>query len=258
MSGSTSPDGATPGVPRFGGLRPRYVRRVTPEHVGQRVSIRHLVDDPERGTVPSDVVGRLVGADEEALLVVDRAGQLRVIDARRVLASRTVPAHPRLPAEPDVGTEDAPLPREAARVLLLDDEDRVLLVAHAPDPTRRVWTAPGGGLQPGESHEQAAARELTEEIGIAIPLGPWVWSRRVTFAFRGCWIDQSERWFLARVGQADVRAAPLDDVGAKDARWWTVTELRETAAELAPAALGHHLAELLSAGTPTTPVDVGR
>ncbi len=248
----------TPTGRRIGGLRPHYVRRVTPEHVGQRVSIRHLVDDPERGALPNDVVGRLVGADEEVLLVVDRAGQLRVIDASRVMASRTVPAHPRLPPEPDAGTEDVPLPRDAARVLLLDDEDRVLLVAHAPDPTRRVWTAPGGGLQPDESHEQAAARELTEEIGIEVPLGPWIWSRRVTFDFRGCWLDQSERWFLARTEQADAAAAPLDDVGARDARWWTVTELRGTTAELAPAALGHHLAVLLSQGPPDPPVDVGR
>ncbi len=253
MSGSDTPSG-----PRIGRLRPHYVRRVTPEDVGQRVSIRHLVDDPERGVVPSDVVGRLVGGDEDALLVVDRAGQLRVIDARRVLASRTVPAHPRLAPEPDVGTEDAPLPRDAARVLLLDDEDRALLVAHAPDPTRRVWTAPGGGLQPGESHEQAATRELAEEIGIEVPLGPWVWSRRVTFAFRGCWIDQSERWFLARIDEVDAEAAPLDDVGALDARWWTATELAGTGAELAPAALGHQLALLLSAGIPDPPIDVGR
>ena len=57
-------------TPQIHQLRARYARRVTPEHLGQRVSVRHLLDDPDRGPIPSDVVGRLVGADAEALLIV--------------------------------------------------------------------------------------------------------------------------------------------------------------------------------------------
>lgn len=258
-SGGDTP--ATPprsGTPQIHQLRARYARRVTPEHVGQRVSVRHLLDDPERGPIPSDVVGRLVAADDEAMLIVDRQGQLSVLDTSRVLSSRLVPPHPRLPAEPEVGTRDQPLERRAARVLLLDPDDRVLLVAHAPDRTRRVWTAPGGGLRQDEGHREAARRELEEEIGVAEEPGPWVWSRRVTFAFRGCWIDQDERWFLTRTTHAEAEAAPLDDPGAVTARWWTLEELRGTDAELAPAALADHLAVLLSKGPPAEPVDVGR
>lgn len=245
-------------LPRVHQLKARYVRRVTPDHLGERVSIRHLYDDPDRGPVPTDVVGRLVGADEGAMLVVDRAGQLTVVDPARVLASRVVPPHPRLPPEPPVGTEDAPLYRAAARVLLLDAADRILLVAHAPDPHRRVWTAPGGGLRPGEDHRDGARRELEEEIGITLEPGPWVWSRRVTFVFRGCWLDQEERWFLTRTDTADAGAAPLDDPGAVTARWWPLPELHDTDAEVAPRALADHLATLLRDGAPDTPVDVGR
>lgn len=256
--GDTAGPPPSTGKPQIHQLRARYARRVTPEHVGQRVSVRHLLDDPERGPIPSDVVGRLVGADEEALLIVDRQGQLSVLDTARVLSSRIVPPHPRLPAEPAVGTREQPLERRAARVLLLDRDDRVLLVAHAPDPTRRVWTAPGGGLRQDEDHHEAARRELEEEIGIAEEPGPWVWSRRVTFPFRGCWIDQDERWFLTRTTQAEAEAAPLDDPGAVTARWWTLEELRATDAELAPAALADHLAVLLADGPPAAPIDVGR
>lgn len=245
-------------APKIHQLRARYARRVTPEHLGERVSVRRLVDDPDRGPVQSDVVGRLVGADSEALLVVDRRGQLTVIDTARVLASRVVPPHPRFDAEPQVGTPDAPLVRDAARVLLVDAADRVLLVAHAPDATREVWTAPGGGLRPDEPHAAAAARELREEIGIDAPLGPWVWSRRVTFTFRGCTIDQAERWFLTRVEEVDADDAPLDDPGAVRADWWRVDELLHTDAELAPRALGRHLDRLLTEGPPPEPVDVGR
>jgi 8-oxo-dGTP pyrophosphatase MutT (NUDIX family) len=238
--------------------RPRYVRRVTADHVGERVSVRHLTDDPDRGPVPSDVVGRLLALDDEALLLVDRQAQLHVVDARTVIASRVVPPHPRLPPEPaDLGTQARPLPRQAARVLLLDRSDRVLLLSHLPGDGRRVWTAPGGGLRPGEDHEQAARRELKEELGLDLLPGPWVWRRRVSFTFRGVWIDQDERWLLAR-GELDPHRAPLDDVGNDEARWWTRDQLTATDEVLAPRAFADHLDRLLADGPPDPPVDVGR
>jgi 8-oxo-dGTP pyrophosphatase MutT (NUDIX family) len=246
------------GVPEVGRLRARYVRRVTAEHVRQRVSIRHLADDPGRGPRPTDVVGRLLALDDDTVVIVDRQGRLHVIDARTVIASRVIPPHPRLPAEPDVGTQDQPVLRRAARVLLLDRDDRVLLVSHAPTNDRRVWTAPGGGLEPDEDPLEGARRELREEIGIEPPIGPWVWRRRVVFAFRSVWIDQDERWFLARVDRpTDVSDAPLGDAGAVEARWWTLEQLRLTDQALAPAALPVHLQRLLDHGVPQVPVDVG-
>jgi 8-oxo-dGTP pyrophosphatase MutT (NUDIX family) len=249
--------GADRPAPRTG-LRPRYVRRVTPEHVGERVSVRHLLADPERGPVPSDVVGRLLAFASDALLIVDRHGQLHVVDAAGVIASRVVPAHPRLPAEPtDLGTRERPLVREAARVLLLDGRDRVLLVAHLPGDGRRVWTAPGGGLRPGEDHTAAARRELVEELGLALEPGPWVWRRRATFTFHRVWIDQDERWFLARA-ELEPGTAPLDDHGTDEARWWGLDELTHTDEVLAPQALPEHLRRLLDDGPPSEPVDVGR
>lgn len=237
------------------GFQVRHVHRVVPEDVGERVSVR--VATPDGGA--RDVVGRLVSADETLLLVVTRDGQLETIEVAHVLASRVVPPHPRRPSEPDVGTEAVPLVRQAARVLLLDDRDRAVLVGHLPGDGRRIWTAPGGGLHPGEDHAEAARRELREELDLEVPLGPVVWTRRVTFRFRAAWIDQAERWFLARLpGTADEVARTASDPGTDLVRAFTLEELRSTEELLAPRAFAQHLDVLLRDGPPAEPVDVGR
>jgi 8-oxo-dGTP pyrophosphatase MutT (NUDIX family) len=237
--------------------RATYRREVQGSHVGERISVRSLIDG-EDGPRPTDRVGRLLSHEEDGWIVVDRDGILHVVDPATVIASRVVPPHPRLPAEPTGASEDAPIARDAARVLLLDGTDRVLLIAHLPGDGRTVWTAPGGGLDVGETHEQAAARELREEIGIDTPLGPWVWSRSATFTFRGIWLHQTERWFLTRVDGLDADAIPLDDLATDGARWWSVDELAATDEDLAPRSIAVHLAHLLSAGPPDEPIDVGR
>ena len=89
-------------------------------------------------------------------------------------------------------------------------------------------------------------------------VGPWIWSRRATFTFRGVWIDQAERWFLARTDRWDPAEAPLDDHGIDEARWFTNDQLRADELEVAPSALADHLDVLLRDGPPDAPIDVGR
>ena len=60
-----------------------------------------------------------------------------------------------------------PVVRPTARVLLLDDADRVLMFCgnDPADPGSRFWYPPGGGIEPGETPEVAARREVLEETG---------------------------------------------------------------------------------------------
>jgi 8-oxo-dGTP pyrophosphatase MutT (NUDIX family) len=244
---------STPHTPLIDADRVRYRREVGPEHVGQRVSLRFLRDDGD-GPRPTDRVGRLLSFESDGILLVDRAGTLHAIDPTVLLASRLVPPHPRAAPEPTGGTQTDPLVRSAARVLLLDPADHVLLIAHLPGDGHRVWTAPGGGLDPGEDHATAARRELFEEVGVRPTLEAHLWTRTATFSFRGVWLTQHEQWFLARTDAFDANDIPLHDLATSGARWWSLDEMETTTEVLAPADLAQHVADLLRAGPPPTPL----
>ena len=55
----------------------------------------------------------------------------------------------------------------AASVALID-RDQVLLIRRARKPWLGRWSLPGGRLEPGETAEQAATRELFEEVGLSV------------------------------------------------------------------------------------------
>lgn len=56
--------------------------------------------------------------------------------------------------------------RGSVVVIAFDEHGRVLLVRHSYGPP--VWSLPGGGIDRGEAPEQAAAREISEELGCGL------------------------------------------------------------------------------------------
>ena len=94
--------------------------------------------------------------------------------------------------------------RLAARVVLLDPDDRVLLMRYDDGPPNGShWTTPGGGLNEGEDFPAAALRELAEETGWRdIPLRREVLRRSLTMEYAGRLVRQRERLYLARTAQA--------------------------------------------------------
>jgi double-stranded uracil-DNA glycosylase len=57
--------------------------------------------------------------------------------------------------------------REAVRALLVDADERIMLVQYRNPATGATWWGtPGGGVEPGEDHRAALRRELGEELGL--------------------------------------------------------------------------------------------
>jgi 8-oxo-dGTP pyrophosphatase MutT (NUDIX family) len=167
-------------------------------------------------------------------------------------------------ASHDVACSSAPLCdasslRRVARVVLLDPDDRILLIhGHEPGDERDAWWfTPGGGLEGDETREEAALRELGEETGITeVALGPLLWKRTCSFPFAGRRWEQDEWYYLGRTAQTYVAAAGLTELersSVDGARWWTCAELEATTETVYPTRLAALLRRLLREGPPPVP-----
>ena len=150
--------------------------------------------------------------------------------------------------------------RPAVRALVVDPAARVLLVEFRwPDKT--VWAPPGGGVEPGETPEQAIVRELAEECGLRdFELGPCVWTRAPWFADMPGWGGQAEQIYLVRTDAFEPApewtAEQLASEGIAGQRWWTPGELEGQRTVFAPRRLPELLRDLLEHGPPPMPIDV--
>ena len=151
--------------------------------------------------------------------------------------------------------------RVAVRVVLLDRDARILLFLGATEDGRRLWFTPGGGIDVGETAEQALRRELAAEVGpVEVALGPELWFRTHTFGFLGRSFRQRERYYLARTDAFEPGPEVADEHRRQRIdgfRWWSVDELDRCADLLAPRRLAALLRWVIEEGPPAEPFDSG-
>jgi ADP-ribose pyrophosphatase YjhB (NUDIX family) len=113
-----------------------------------------------------------------------------------------------------------PLPAVGVSALVFDDQERVLLIRRGKPPSAGYWHAPGGRLEAGESMVVACAREVREETGLEVSVGPImaVVERRLE-GFHYVIVD-----FLARLADGSTQEASAGD-DATDLAWIAESDL---------------------------------
>lgn len=144
---------------------------------------------------------------------------------------------------------------------MFDPDDRVLLVQFAW-PGGSIWAMPGGGIEPGETPEQAARREIDEETGLAHgPLVGPVWLRTAIFDRMAGFDGQHEHYFTARAQSTELAPSmTAEELRAEflaGARWWSIDQVERGVDRFAPHDMGSLLRRLLTDGPPSVPLEIG-
>jgi 8-oxo-dGTP diphosphatase len=99
-----------------------------------------------------------------------------------------------------------------------DGQGRLLMIKRGHEPGAGLWSIPGGRIEPGETNAEALVREMLEETGLAVEVGPLIGSVQRP-GLDGAVIDIRD--YAATVTGGTLR--PGDD--AADARWVEVADL---------------------------------
>ena len=143
--------------------------------------------------------------------------------------------------------------RRSARLLIIEPAGRVLLFRFVFKKGALAgedyWATPGGGVEEGETFEQAAVRELREETGIRVEsVGPPVGQRELVLQLPdGEHVVADERFFRVEAKEATLSR---DEWTAEEVevmvahRWWSRDELSQTSETVWPEKLIEMLPEV--------------
>ena len=102
----------------------------------------------------------------------------------------------------------------AGGVILEDGTVLLILVKNLKGD--QVWTFPKGHLEPGETHEAAALREVSEETGWDCEITSDLYKAEYSFLRGEMLVDKDVRWFLVkRVGGDGMPRTPEEILDMK-------------------------------------------
>lgn len=102
-------------------------------------------------------------------------------------------------------------PSAAVAVFVINKNNELLVCVRAKDPAKGTLDLPGGFVDEHETAEEAARRELMEELGFDSEKGKYLFSLPNEYLYSGWLIPTLDMFFLIEL-QEDFIPAPADDV----------------------------------------------
>jgi NADH pyrophosphatase NudC (nudix superfamily) len=110
----------------------------------------------------------------------------------------------------------------AAVGVIIRCHENILFTVRADDPGKGMLDLPGGFVDPGESLEAAARREIREELNIELPGLVYVFSEPNVYPFRGVTYHTLDAIFETRLHESPVMTASDEVAGVA---WLSIEDL---------------------------------
>lgn len=128
--------------------------------------------------------------------------------------------------------------RKSSRAIVLNKQNQIFLFRYNFDffaEKEAIWITPGGGLDEGESFEEALKRELLEEMGLKLSGSdstPQIYYRTPLYELtNGETVQSEERFYLVYCDDLKFSYDGWTENENKRmtaGKWWSVEEIRES------------------------------
>lgn len=118
------------------------------------------------------------------------------------------------------------MPREHSAGGVILENGSVFLILVRDLEGKQVWTFPKGHIEPGETAEAAAVREVAEETGFFCEIDSELYKAEYSFVRNGVLTDKDVRWFMMKRAGGDGVPTTPDEV--LDMKWCPLEEAERT------------------------------